>query len=93
MQLLLDSAENLSMDAATSISHDADAKTHAKIQEASPRKPGRPPKKQKAERLANAELIFAFAQLRGKLPKNCLQGAWKSMFFIKILKNDTLQKL
>ena len=25
-------------------------------------------KKQKAERLANAELIFAFAQLRGKLP-------------------------
>ena len=38
------------MDAATSISHDADAKTHAKIQEASPRKPGRPPKKQKAER-------------------------------------------
>ena len=50
VQLLLDSAENLSMDAATSITHDADAKTHAKIQEASPRKPGRPPKKQKAER-------------------------------------------
>ena len=50
-------------------------------------------KKQKAERLANAELIFAFAQLRGKLPKNCLQGAWKSMFLTKIFKNDTLQKL
>ena len=43
-------AANLTMDAATSITHDADAKTHAKIQEASPRKPGRPPKKQKAER-------------------------------------------
>ena len=27
-------------------------------------------KKQKAERLANAELIFAFAQLCGKLPGN-----------------------
>ena len=50
-------------------------------------------KKQKAERLANAELIFAFAQLRGKLPRNCLQGAWKSMFLMKIFKNHTLQKL
>ena len=50
-------------------------------------------KKQKAERLANAELIFAFAQLRGKLRQNSLQGAWKSMFLMKIFKNDTLQKL
>ena len=29
-------------------------------------------KKAKAERLANAELIFAFAQLRGKLPRSGL---------------------
>ena len=43
--------------------------------------------------LRTISFIFAFAQLRGKLPKNCLQGAWKSMFLTKIFKNDTLQKL
>ena len=32
-------------------------------------------KKAKAERLANAKLIFAFAQLCGKLPENTLYGA------------------
>ena len=37
-------------------------------------------KKQKAERLANAKLIFAFAQLRDKLPKNSLQGPGNSCF-------------
>ena len=44
-------------------------------------------KKQKAEQLANAELIFAIAQL-GKLPKNCLQEVWKSVFLMKIFKDD-----
>ena len=43
--------------------------------------------------LCTTSFIFAFAQLRGKMPKNCLQGAWKSMFLTKIFKNDTLQKL
>ena len=43
--------------------------------------------------LRTTSFIFAFAQLRGKLPKNCLQETWKSMFSNKIFQNDTLQKL
>ena len=43
--------------------------------------------------LRTTYFIFAFAQLRGKLRKNSLQGAWKSMFLMKVFKNDTLQKL
>ena len=36
---------------------------------------------------------FAFAQLRGRLPKTCPSDAQRSMVFLKIFKNYTLQKL
>ena len=57
------------------------------------KKPSAASKMQKAERLANAELIFAFAQLRGKLPENCLQGPGNQCFWQKSSKMTPCKKV